>query len=61
MYPARFEYTAPTTLEEVIATLSERGDEAKVLAGGQTLGPMLNLRLAQPPLLVDITRIAELA
>ena len=35
--------------------------EAKVLAGGQTLGPMLNLRLAQPPLLVDITRIAELA
>ena len=40
MYPARFEYTAPSTLEEVIATLSERGDEAKVLAGGQSLVPL---------------------
>ena len=60
MKAARFDYVRPTTLPEALALLAEAPD-AKVLAGGQTLGPMLNLRLAQPPLLVDIARIAELA
>lgn len=60
MKPAAFDYVRPATLPEALALLAEVA-EAKVLAGGQTLGPMLNLRLAQPPLLVDITRIAELA
>jgi aerobic carbon-monoxide dehydrogenase medium subunit len=60
MKAARFDYVRPTTLPEALALLVEAPD-AKVLAGGQTLGPMLNLRLAQPPLLVDIARIAELA
>jgi carbon-monoxide dehydrogenase medium subunit len=60
MKPAAFDYVRPATLPEALQLLAEVA-EAKVLAGGQTLGPMLNLRLAQPPLLVDITRIAELA
>jgi aerobic carbon-monoxide dehydrogenase medium subunit len=60
MKAAAFEYARPRTVAEVVALLGSRSD-AKVLAGGQTLGPMLNLRLAQPGLVVDITRIAELA
>ncbi len=60
MYPARFEYTAPSTLEEVIATLAERGDEAKVLAGGQSLIPLMKLRFATPSVLVDINGVAGL-
>jgi carbon-monoxide dehydrogenase medium subunit len=60
MKPAAFEYARPQTVGEAVAMLAGR-PEAKVLAGGQTLGPMLNLRLAQPALLVDITRIPELA
>jgi aerobic carbon-monoxide dehydrogenase medium subunit len=60
MKPVAFEYARPQTVAEALAMLAGR-PEAKVLAGGQTLGPMLNLRLAQPGLLVDITRIAELA
>ena len=60
MKAARFDYVRPTTLPEALALLAETPD-AKLLAGGQTLGPMLNLRLAQPPLLIDIARIAELA
>ena len=60
MYPARFEYTAPTTLEEVIATLSERGDEAKLLAGGQSLVPLMKLRFATPGVLVDINGVPGL-
>jgi aerobic carbon-monoxide dehydrogenase medium subunit len=59
MKAAAFEYARPTSLPEALALIG--GSEAKVLAGGQSLGPMLNLRLAQPALLVDITRIAELA
>jgi hypothetical protein len=46
LYPARFADTAPTTLEEALATLVEHGDEAKVLAGGQSLLPLLKLRFA---------------
>jgi carbon-monoxide dehydrogenase medium subunit len=60
MKPVAFDYARPSSLAEAIGLLAGAAD-AKVLAGGQTLGPMLNLRLAQPTLLVDITRIAELA
>jgi aerobic carbon-monoxide dehydrogenase medium subunit len=60
MKPVAFEYARPATLAEALALLAAT-PEAVVLAGGQTLGPLLNLRLAQPRLLVDITRIAELA
>jgi len=60
VYPARFEYTAASTLEEVIATLSERGDEAKVLAGGQSLIPLMKLRFATPEVLVDLNGVPGL-
>lgn len=60
MKPAPFDYVRPASVAEAIRMLSGHPD-AKVLAGGQTLGPMLNLRLARPALLVDITRIEELA
>jgi carbon-monoxide dehydrogenase medium subunit len=60
MKPVAFDYARPTTVDEAVALLAANPD-AKLLAGGQTLGPMLNLRLAQPALLIDITRIAELA
>ena len=60
MYPARFEYFAPSTLEEVIATLTERGDEAKVMAGGQSLIPLMKLRIAAPSVVVDLNRIPDL-
>ena len=59
MKPARFDYAVPGRLDEAVALLAETPG-AKVLAGGQTLGPMLNLRLVQPALLVDITRIPDL-
>ncbi|NKB60556.1 MAG: carbon monoxide dehydrogenase [Alphaproteobacteria bacterium] len=58
MKPVAFDYERPASLEDAIALLSGAG--ARVLAGGQSLGPMLNLRLAQPELLVDITYIPEL-
>jgi aerobic carbon-monoxide dehydrogenase medium subunit len=60
MKPAHFEYVRPQTVGEAVRLLSTTPD-AKILAGGQTLGPMLNLRLAQPAALVDIGRIPELA
>jgi carbon-monoxide dehydrogenase medium subunit len=59
MIPAEFDYTAPTTLEEAVRRLAGT-QGAKVLAGGMSLIPALKLRLAQPPLLVDIGRIPEL-
>lgn len=59
MKPARFDYAVPRTLDETVSLLS--GDPAaKLVAGAQTLGPMLNMRLVQPSLLIDITRIPEL-
>src|SRR5579859_6515593 len=58
--PAPFDYVAPTTLEEALTILVERGDEAKVLAGGQSLVPLLNMRLARPALLVDLNRLPGL-
>jgi carbon-monoxide dehydrogenase medium subunit len=60
MKPVAFDYARPATVAEALELLANNAG-AKVLAGGQTLGPMLNLRLAQPALLVDITRIPELA
>jgi carbon-monoxide dehydrogenase medium subunit len=60
MYPASFEYVAPPTLDEAIETLGRYGDEAKVLAGGQSLIPLLKLRLAAPRVLVDINRLPGL-
>lgn len=60
MKPARFAYVAPATVEEAVAALAAAGGQAKVLAGGQSLVPMLNFRLVQPSLVVDINRIAGL-
>ena len=60
MYPASFEYFAPTTLEEAGALLEQYGDEAKVLAGGQSLIPLMKLRFAAPRALVDINGVAGL-
>ena len=60
MKPAPFEYHRVERTEDAIARLAELGDEAKVLAGGQSLVPMMNFRLVRPPALVDITRIPDL-
>jgi carbon-monoxide dehydrogenase medium subunit len=60
MKPAPFKYYAPTTVEEALAHLAEHGYDAKALAGGQSLIPMLNFRLAQPSVLVDLNNISEL-
>jgi carbon-monoxide dehydrogenase medium subunit len=57
MFPAAFDYVAPTTLDEVLSVLRERGDDAKVLAGGQSLIPLLKLRFATPVVLVDIGKV----
>jgi aerobic carbon-monoxide dehydrogenase medium subunit len=59
--PAPFEYVAPRTLEEAVDALAGGGPDAKVLAGGQSLVPLLNFRLARPSLLVDLNRIPELS
>lgn len=61
MKPPPFEYAAPRTTDEALALLAQHGDRAKVLAGGQSLLPLLNFRLAQPEVLVDVNRVAELA
>jgi len=60
MYPSRFEYFAPTTLDEAIQLLAKNPDEAKVLAGGQSLVSFLKLRFANPKYLVDLGRIGGL-
>jgi aerobic carbon-monoxide dehydrogenase medium subunit len=60
MFPAAFDYSAPSTLDEVLGILESRGDDAKVLAGGQSLIPLLKLRFATPALVVDIGRIGGL-
>lgn len=61
MKPAPFDYFAPSTVDEALALLQEHGDEAKPLAGGQSLIPAMNFRLARPRVLVDLNRIAALA
>ncbi|GAA0511305.1 carbon-monoxide dehydrogenase medium subunit [Saccharopolyspora subtropica] len=60
MIPAQFDYVAPATVEEAVAALSEAGEDAKVLAGGQSLLPVLRMRMADPQLVVDLGRIAAL-
>lgn len=60
MKPAPFDYTAPESLEAALAAMREHGWDAKLLAGGQSLIPLLNFRLASPALLVDLNRLAEL-
>ncbi|HMA32189.1 MAG TPA: FAD binding domain-containing protein, partial [Casimicrobiaceae bacterium] len=61
MKPAAFRYHRPGTLAAALALLAEHGDQAKVLAGGQSLVPMMNMRLAQPAELVDLNDLADLA
>ena len=61
MKPARFDYLAATSVEEAVAALSAYGDDAVVLAGGQSLVPLLNMRLARPSVVVDVNRVAALA
>ena len=60
MFPSAFEYTAADSLDHALAVLAERGDEAKVLAGGQSLIPLLKLRFAAPAMLLDVNRVAGL-
>src|SRR5438876_6427421 len=61
MIPAQFDYEAPATLNEAVALLAARSDDAKILAGGHSLIPAMKLRLAQPQLLIDIGHINDLA
>jgi len=60
VYPAEFEYFAPLTLDEALRLLDRYGPEAKVLAGGQSLLPMMKLRIASPRYLIDINRVEGL-
>ena len=60
MKPPRFLYAAPRLLDEALTLLNQYGDDAKILAGGQSLVPLLNMRLAAPSYIVDINHIAEL-
>lgn len=60
MKPAPFEYFAPVELQEALDLLERYGDEAKILAGGQSLMPLMNLRLARPGLIIDINRLSGL-
>jgi carbon-monoxide dehydrogenase medium subunit len=60
MKPAPFEYHAPRTVKESVLLLNEHADEAKILAGGQSLVPAMNFRIARPAHLIDINRVSEL-
>ena len=60
MYPASFDYSAPSTIEEAVQLLSKHGDNAKLLAGGHSLLPLMKLRFAQPAHVVDLRRIPAL-
>jgi carbon-monoxide dehydrogenase medium subunit len=61
MKPAAFDYYAPSTTDDVMALLKRHGGDARLLAGGQTLLPMMNFRLAAPEVIIDLNRIPELA
>lgn len=61
MKPPPFAYTDPETLPEAVETLGQHGEDAKLLAGGQSLVPLLNMRLAQPEVLIDLNRIDALS
>jgi aerobic carbon-monoxide dehydrogenase medium subunit len=60
MKPAPFDYEAPASLDAALDLLARHGGDAKILAGGQSLIPVMNFRLAEPALLIDINRLAEL-
>jgi carbon-monoxide dehydrogenase medium subunit len=60
LIPAEFDYVAPGSLDEALAALSDGGEDAKILAGGHSLIPLMKLRLAAPSLLVDLRRVEEL-
>ena len=60
MRPAPFDYVAPRTVEEALDLLARHGDEAKLLAGGQSLVPMMNMRLVRPAVVADLNRVAAL-
>jgi aerobic carbon-monoxide dehydrogenase medium subunit len=60
MIPAKFDYLAPTTLEEALTALAEHGDDAKIIAGGQSLLPVLRMRLNAPDIVIDLGRIDAL-
>ncbi|MCW2536280.1 MAG: coxM [Modestobacter sp.] len=60
MIPAAFAYARPTTVEEALQAIADGGDDVKVLAGGQSLIPVMRLRLAAPETVVDLTRVPEL-
>jgi carbon-monoxide dehydrogenase medium subunit len=60
MIPSNFDYVAPSTVDEAVAALADGGEDAKVIAGGQSMMPVLRLRLAAPTVLVDLNRIDEL-
>ncbi len=61
MKPAPFEYHVPDSIEQGLDLLREHGDEAKILAGGQSLVPAMNFRVVQPRFLIDLNRVAELS
>ena len=60
MIPAKFDYLAPTTIEEALAALAEHGDDAKIMAGGQSLLPVMRMRLNAPEVVIDLSRIEAL-
>jgi carbon-monoxide dehydrogenase medium subunit len=61
MFPAAFDYAVPATLGDALNLLKQRGDDAKIMAGGQSLIPLLKLRFAQPALVIDIGRLPSMA
>ena len=60
MIPAAFAYARPTTVDEALQAVAEGGEDVKILAGGQSLIPVMRLRLAAPETVVDLTKVAEL-
>ena len=60
MIPAAFDYVAPTSVEDAVAALAQHGDEAKIIAGGQSLLPVLRMRLNAPEMVIDLGRIDTL-
>ena len=57
MIPVPFDYVAPATLEEALTALSQHGDDAKIIAGGQSLLPVLRMRLNAPEMVIDLGKI----
>ena len=61
MIPASFDYLRAATVDDVTGALAEHGDDAKILAGGMSLLPLMKLRLATPTVLVDVARVPDLS